>query len=101
MNDLTERMALRPQAFMSSNWLGQVHDSVLFDTIGAEVRALAHTCITSFETIPELIYDRWKIYSPIPFTGDVEIGPNYADMQWSVSHKDDKWITKGDWTVFK
>jgi DNA polymerase-1 len=100
MNAVWERMQLNISAYQSTNWFGQVHDSILFDTIGCEVRPLAHLCIQVFESIPKMLYDTWGIKSPIEFTGEVEVGPDYSNMTHSVSHEGDKWVTKGDWSVF-
>jgi DNA polymerase I-like protein with 3'-5' exonuclease and polymerase domains len=92
---LQDRMDLDPHKFMSSNWFGQVHDSMLFDTIPSEVKRLAFTGITVFEELPARISDMWQVDFNLPLTGEAEAGRNYGDMCWSVKHVGGKWITKG------
>ena len=96
-NELRDRMALRPHDFVSSNLMGQVHDSVIFDTMPRETKKLAFTCIQVFEDLPVIISDMWGVDFNLPMTGEVTVGPNYGDQIAEVCHEGGKWITKGDW----
>jgi DNA polymerase I-like protein with 3'-5' exonuclease and polymerase domains len=94
MNEIQRRMALNYGRCMSTNWMGQVHDSVLFDTIGAEVKWMAMTCIQVFEDLPKLMKDAWGLDFNLPMTGEAEWGPNYGDMTHSVKHEEGQWLLK-------
>jgi DNA polymerase I-like protein with 3'-5' exonuclease and polymerase domains len=96
MRVLDKRMAAEPMKFMSSNWMGQVHDSVIFDTVRAEIKRLAMLGIQVFEDLPRIISDYWQVDFNLPLTGEAEAGPNYGDMCWSLKHTPaGEWITKG------
>jgi hypothetical protein len=76
--------------------MGQVHDSILFDTMPHEVKRVAHLGITVFEDLPRLIKDTWGLNFNLPMTGEAEWGPNYGNMTHSVKHENGLWIMKGD-----
>jgi DNA polymerase I-like protein with 3'-5' exonuclease and polymerase domains len=91
---MQEKIDADPQAFMSSNWMGQVHDSMIFDTMPHEVKRLAFTCIQVFEALPARINDIWGLDFNLPLTGEAEWGPSYAAMTTSVKHEGGEWILK-------
>jgi DNA polymerase I-like protein with 3'-5' exonuclease and polymerase domains len=92
MNMIWDGMRVRPRDYMSTNWMGQVHDSVLFDTMPHEVKRVAHLGITVFEQLPDAIDKLWGLNFNVPLTGEAEWGPTYADMTHSVKHEGGKWI---------
>lgn len=94
MNMIWERMLAKPLDFMGTNWLGQVHDSVLFDTNQHEVKRVAFTGIQVFEELPAKIEEIWGLKVNIPLTGEAEWGPNYGQMTHSVKHEGGQWILK-------
>lgn len=96
MNLLEKRLQETPEKFMSSNWIGQVHDSVIFDTVKSEVKLLALNIIQVFEELPSVISNLWGVDFNVPMTGECEVGRTYGDMCWSVKHVGGKWITKGE-----
>jgi DNA polymerase-1 len=69
-------------SFPNTKWIGQVHDSILYDTIKQEIRALADLVIGTFEDLPGLIQKFWGFEFNLPLTGDFEAGPNYGEMKW-------------------
>lgn len=71
--------------FPRTKWIGQVHDSILFDTCKDEVRALADLVIGAFEDLPGLIKQFWGIDFNLPLTGDFEAGPNYGEQIYKAS----------------
>jgi len=75
--------------------MGQVHDSVIFDTMPHEVKPLAKLVIDTFEDLPGIISNMWQVDFNLPMTGECEAGPDYGTMVWSVKHEDGQWITKG------
>ena len=79
---------------MSSNWMGQVHDSMIFDTMPHEVKRLALNCIEVFEELPDRINKLWGLDFNLPLTGECEWGPSYADLPNSVKHEGGEWILK-------
>lgn len=95
MNMLQERIDQDPMSFISSNWMGQVHDSVIFDTMPHEVKRLAFTTIDVFEHLPERISELWNVDFNLPMTGECEWGPDYGNMTHSVKHEEGKgWTLK-------
>ena len=97
MNEMWKRMQLDPAAYQSTYWMGQVHDSILFDTMPHEAKRVAHLGISVFEDLPKLVKDTWGLNLNVPMTGECEIGKNYGDMIYSVKHERGNWIIKGDW----
>jgi DNA polymerase I-like protein with 3'-5' exonuclease and polymerase domains len=91
MNEIWSRMQLDPSAYQSTNWMGQVHDSMLFDTMPHEVKRVAHLGITVFEDLPKIISDLWNVDFNLPMTGEAEWGPSYGDMTHSVKHEGGLW----------
>ena len=94
MNEIDNRMRLDPMKYMSTNYMGQVHDSILFDTMPHEVKRVAHLGISVFEDLPEIISNLWQVDFNLPMTGEATWGPNYGDQIHSVKHEDGKWILK-------
>ena len=74
--------------------MGQVHDSVIFDTMPHEVKHLAKITIEVFESLPMIISDLWQVDFNLPMTGECEWGPDYGNMVHSVKHEGGKWILK-------
>ena len=79
---------------MSTDWMGQVHDSMILDTTPGEVKLVAFTGIQVFEELPEVISNLWQVDFNLPMTGEAEWGPNYGTMTHSVKHEGDQWILK-------
>jgi DNA polymerase I-like protein with 3'-5' exonuclease and polymerase domains len=94
MNELHYRMNQDILRCMSTNWMGQVHDSVIFDTIQQEVKWVAMTAINVFEDLPLLIKDAWNLNFNLPMTGEATWGPNYGDQTSSVVHEGGQWLLK-------
>ena len=95
MHVMSKRMQLDPRAYMSTNWMGQVHDSVIFDTIRSEMARTAQLGIRVFEDLPKIISQYWGLDFNLPMTGEAEAGKNYGDLTWSLKHENNQWITKG------
>jgi hypothetical protein len=91
MNEIWSRMQAEPVLYQSTNWMGQVHDSMLFDTMPHEVKRVAHLGITVFEDLPKIISDLWNVDFNLPMTGEAEWGPSYGDMTHSVKHEGGLW----------
>jgi DNA polymerase-1 len=94
MNMINDELLRRPELYMSSNWMGQVHDSVIFDTMPPEVKRLAYMCVTMFERLPETISRMWNVDFNLPMTGEVEWGPSYGDITHTLEHTGGEWILK-------
>ena len=95
MNLMWDRMNKRPELYASTNWMGQVHDSILFDTMPHEVKRVAHLGITVFEDLPRVLSKMFNINFNLPLTGEAEWGPDYGTMTSSVEHKlDGTWEFK-------
>jgi DNA polymerase I-like protein with 3'-5' exonuclease and polymerase domains len=94
MNLIYDRIMADPMKYVSSNWMGQVHDSVIFDTMPHEVKQLAFTTIQVFEELPVIISDMWDVDFNLPMTGECEWGPDYGTMTHSVKHEGGQWILK-------
>jgi len=94
MNIMDDRMNAEPEKFMSTNWMGQVHDSMILDTMPHEVKRVAFTGIKVFEDLPGIISDMWDVDFNLPMTGEAEWGKNYGELTSSVKHEDGKWILK-------
>ena len=95
MNMIQDRFEAAPRKYMSTNWMGQVHDSVIFDTMPHEVKRVAKLGIDVFEKLPAEMNREWGVDFNLPLTGEAEAGRNYGDLTWSVKHLDGEWITKG------
>ena len=94
MDLMWDDMDKTPQQYMSTNWFGQVHDSVLFDTMPHEVKRMAMLGIKTFERLPAMIEQIWGCKFNLPLTGEAEWGPNYANLNTSVKHEEGQWILK-------
>lgn len=66
---------------LKSLMIGQVHDEVVFDNYRPEFKDLGRTCIMVFENLPNYMKSYWGFDSNVPFTGDIERGPNYEAMK--------------------
>jgi DNA polymerase I-like protein with 3'-5' exonuclease and polymerase domains len=94
MNEMDDRMTAQPEKFISSNWMGTVHDSLIFDTMPHEVKRVAMTGIQVFEDLPEIISNLWGVDFNLPLTGEATWGPTYGAQTTSVQHKEGQWILK-------
>lgn len=92
MNEFDDRMNLKPMDYISTNWMGQVHDSMILDTMPDEVKRVAFTGIKVFEDLPVIISDMWGVDFNIPLTGEATWGPDYGNQCHSVKHVGGKWI---------
>jgi hypothetical protein len=77
---------------MSRNWMGQVHDSVIYDTKPHEVERLAKLSITAFEDLPEIISDYFGVNFNLPMTGCAEWGPSYGTVTNKLEHEGGVWL---------
>lgn len=94
MHVMSKRMQLNPSAYMSTNWIGQVHDSIIFDTMPHEVKRVAKLGIGVFEDLPGIVSKYWGVDFNLPLTGEATWGPSYADQSTSVKHEGGLWILK-------
>lgn len=56
----------------------QVHDSIVFDYIESEKKALAKLCLEVFDELPTLIKKYFGLDWNVPLSGDIEVGPDYG-----------------------
>jgi DNA polymerase-1 len=94
MNEMDDRMHLNPSAYVSTNWMGTVHDSLMFDTMPHEVKRVAMVGIQVFEDLPGIISDLWGVDFNLPLTGEATWGPTYGAQTTSVKHEGGQWILK-------
>ena len=92
MNLIDEQLNKRPDYYQASNWMGQVHDSVIFDTMPYEVKRLAYTSIQVFEDLPVVISDMWGVDFNLPMTGECEWGPSYGSVTHQLKHEAGEWL---------
>jgi DNA polymerase I-like protein with 3'-5' exonuclease and polymerase domains len=92
MRMIDRKMDVDPRRYMSTNWMGQVHDSVIFDTIQQEVKATAKMGIEVFEELPRVISEYWDVDFNLPMTGEAEWGPSYGQVTHSVKHEGGEWL---------
>lgn len=71
---------MRAQKFRS-HMICQVHDSIVFDMYREEMQDLAGLCISTFQELPKLMGQFWKINFNVPLTGDFEYGDDYGTLQ--------------------
>ena len=86
---------------LDAKMLGQVHDSIILDVHKKDVDVVAELIYNVFIGLPKYIESYFKINCPVPFTGEVECGPNYKEQQLLFGKKgrvayysDLKWDTK-------
>jgi DNA polymerase I-like protein with 3'-5' exonuclease and polymerase domains len=75
-------------------WIGQVHDSCVFDSPGTvSVHQLAELIIRAYEDLPMIISKYWGLDMNIPLTGDVTWGPTYGNQIYKMKHnlETDQW----------
>ena len=97
MNEIEARLRREPVFFTSTDWIGQVHDSVLFDTAPHAAKKLCKIGIDVFEDLPAIISDLWQVDFNLPMTGEATAGINYGLQTASVKHENGEWIAKGNW----
>ena len=66
---------------MQSLLVNTVHDSLIFDAPESEVEELGRIAMSTFKSVPDLMwkYFGWKI--TVPITGEVEYGPSWGEMK--------------------
>ena len=69
------------EAGFRSKVIAQVHDSLIFDCVQTEIKAIARLCKTEFEKLPAYLKSYFDINFNLPLTGNIEVGPNYSDMK--------------------
>jgi DNA polymerase I-like protein with 3'-5' exonuclease and polymerase domains len=57
-----------------------VHDSIVLDAPNNRVEEVANLAIACFDSIPQNFKKLWNIILPIPFPGEVKVGPNLRDL---------------------
>ena len=85
-------MAQNPVRYMSTDWFGTVHDSMIFDTVEQEVKQAAYMGIQVFEALPAEINKIWGIDFNLPLTGEATWGPSYGKQIHKLKHKGGQWI---------
>lgn len=66
---------------LKSKIIGQVHDSLIFDTISEELPIIAKLCTDVFNNLPAYIEMVWKFEFNVPLGGDVEYGKDYGHLE--------------------
>lgn len=59
----------------------QVHDSIVFDVPDEEIDQLARICMEVFTNLDKTISKFYGLSWNVPLSGDVEVGPNYGDVE--------------------
>lgn len=65
---------------LKSEFIIQVHDSMVFDAYENEIDRISQISIEVFESLPELVEDLFGHKFDLPITGDVEVGLTYGDI---------------------
>lgn len=65
---------------LKSEFILQVHDSMVFDAFENEIDRIAKISIGIFEKLPELVEELFDYKFSLPITGDVEVGLTYGDI---------------------
>jgi DNA polymerase I-like protein with 3'-5' exonuclease and polymerase domains len=65
---------------LETKLVSTVHDSIVLDAPNHEVDIVAKTAVESFDDIPKNFKKLWGITLPIPFPGEVKVGPNLKDL---------------------
>jgi DNA polymerase I-like protein with 3'-5' exonuclease and polymerase domains len=89
---LWKRMQIDISAYQSTNWMGQVHDSVIFDTMPHEVVPVAKLGIETFEDLPGIISSYFGVNFNLPLTGEAEWGPSYGTITNKLKHEGGQWL---------
>jgi DNA polymerase-1 len=58
-----------------------VHDSLIVDAPKKNIDKIAEMMYNTFDSLPRNMVKLWGIETPIPFPGEVKVGPNMADME--------------------
>jgi hypothetical protein len=96
MDLMWDKMQADFHLYSSTFWIGQVHDSVIFDTMPFEVKRVAKLGIEVFESLPSVINKVWGVNFNLPLTGEATCGRTYGDQTASIKHIDGKWIVGGN-----
>jgi DNA polymerase I-like protein with 3'-5' exonuclease and polymerase domains len=97
MNNIDYRAFILRSQFENCKWMGQVHDSVLFDVDYKEdIVPLAKICIDVFEDLPRLVSKMFDVDFNLPLTGEAEAGKNYGNLTWSMKKENGLWVTEGE-----
>jgi len=92
MHVMWKRMQMSPSEYVSTNWMGQVHDSIIFDTMPHEVERVAKLGIETFEDLPEIINDYFGVNFNLPLTGEAEWGPYYGTVNHKLKKVNGLWV---------
>jgi twinkle protein len=60
--------------------ISTVHDSIVLDAPAKDVAEVAEIATACFDDLPKNFKKLWNIDLPIPFPGEVSVGPNLKDM---------------------
>lgn len=77
MVEITRRMRALG---LKSEFIIQVHDSMVFDAFIDEIDLISKIAIDVFEELPEMCYEMFGRSFSVPLTGDVEVGLTYGDI---------------------
>jgi DNA polymerase I-like protein with 3'-5' exonuclease and polymerase domains len=70
------------KAGFKSLFIGQVHDSLLFDTYKEELEAIALLCRDVFRNLPKYVMQLWpEINFDLPMDGDAEYGESWGNLK--------------------
>jgi len=59
----------------------QVHDSLVFDVDGSEVKIINAQILDTFKNLPNYMRSAWGIDFNLPMSGKFEIGNNYGELK--------------------
>jgi len=60
--------------------IGQVHDSLIFDSPKDEVLVVGRICLEIFRNLPQYIESIWGFNFNLPLDGEIEYGKRYGEM---------------------
>lgn len=67
---------------MKSKMIMTVHDSIVFDYVKSEEKALSDLCLRVFKSLPKYVKQYWGVDWVVPIEGETEIGNNYGSMKF-------------------
>lgn len=65
---------------MEGEFIGTIHDSIVFDIPGKNVDELVTIIKKAVDKVPEMCYDRWSYKFSLPMSVEIQVGPNKADL---------------------
>jgi DNA polymerase I-like protein with 3'-5' exonuclease and polymerase domains len=66
---------------LKSQFLLQVHDSLVIDAYKEEVDEICELAVSTFKELPDLCKRYWGWNIDVPLTGDCEVGPTYGQTE--------------------